>query len=73
MVSKIVNSRIVQAGIQQDLILRPEARKREDARQRQRADHVQPEGDRHGLAQSAHVAHVTRVEDFLVMVTMSPP
>ena len=49
--------------IRQDLILGPEAGKREDARQRQRADQVDPEGDRHRLAQAAHVAHVVRVEE----------
>ncbi len=52
----------------QDLILGPEAGQREDARQRQRADQVHPEGHRHLLAQAAHVAHVARVEHFFMVL-----
>ena len=61
-----VNSCEMQAGIQKNFILRPEAREGENPSQRQRTDHVQPEGDRHGLAKSAHVAHVTWVKDFVM-------
>ncbi len=58
-------------SVGQDFILRPETGKGEDTRQRQGTDDVQPEGNRHGLAQAAHVAHVAGVEDFLVVVAMS--
>src|SRR5215207_7184364 len=66
-----INSLGMMAGIQQNFILRPKTRKREDTRKRERADHIKPERHRHGLAQSAHVAHVTRVKDLGVVIIMA--
>jgi len=58
-------------GVQQNLILGPEAGQRENARQRQRPDDIQPEGDWHLLAQAAHVAHIARVEYLFVVSFVS--
>jgi hypothetical protein len=70
---KPVNSWIMQAGIQKDLILRPEPCKRKNTCERQSPDHIEPERDRHGLAEAAHVAHVAGIEHFVfVRGIMSP-
>ena len=45
-------------GAAEDLVLGPEAGEREDADHGQGADEHRPEGDRHLLAQTAHLAHV---------------
>src|SRR3990172_2980321 len=54
----------MQTCIEKDFVLRPKPRKRDNACQRQRTDHIQPERDRHGLAKPAHVTHVAGVERF---------
>src|SRR5215216_3707536 len=48
----------------QDFILRPESCEWRDSSQRQSTNHIDPEGGRHGLTKTAHVAHVIRVEHF---------
>src|SRR5512138_897239 len=66
-----IHARIMMTCIQQNLILRPEPCKRDNARQRQRSDDVHPESYRHSLAHATHVAHVVRIEHCAVGVTMS--
>ena len=61
-----VNGWLKDLGLGQDLILGPETCQWEDARQRQRAYQVDPEGGLHAVAQAAHVAHVLRVKMVLV-------
>ena len=46
---------VVVAGVDEDLVLRPEAREREDAGQRERADHERLVRLRHVLPQPTHV------------------
>ncbi len=65
-----VDSREIVEGISQDLVLRPEPSQGEDSRQRQCTDQVHPEGDRHLLAQPAHVAHIAGVKDLFLVVSM---
>src|SRR5512141_2609204 len=57
-------------GIQQNFILRPETREREDTRKRKRSDHVEPERYGHGLAQSTHITHVTGVKDLMFFLVV---
>src|SRR5262245_57707455 len=53
-----IDEQIVLVSIKQNLVLRPEAGQWENARERQRADEVNPFGDRQLCPQPAHVAHV---------------
>src|SRR5215207_4428113 len=61
---KQINERVTQACIQQNLILRPEAGKRDNARQSQCSDQIEPVRGGHGLAHATHIAHVVRVKRF---------
>src|SRR5512133_1582487 len=58
---KNIDPKITLAGIQQNFIFRPEPCKRDNARQCQCADQINPKRYRHGLAHPAHVAHVIRI------------
>src|SRR6185436_4045646 len=63
-----IYNREMQAGIQQNFILRPETGKRNNPRKRQCADHIEPESDRHGLAEPAHVAHIAGVKNLMIFI-----
>src|SRR5215211_3722631 len=58
-----INNREMLARIQKDFILRPKPSKRDDTGKCQRPDHIKPKCDRHGLAKSTHVTHVSGVKD----------
>ena len=58
-------------GIQQDLVLGPEAREGRDAGQGQDAGQVHPLGNGQALPQAAHVAHVLRVKVVAATCTRS--
>src|SRR5512139_3347175 len=59
---------IMFVGVEQDFILGPEACKRENTRQSDRADQIKPKADFHFVTQAAHVAHIAWVEDFAVRI-----
>ena len=56
-----VEQDVLVQGVGEDVVLRPEARERDHAGDGQPADHERDGGDRHDLAQRAHVAHVLLV------------